>query len=190
MILFNHNTDVYLCNVYILPSDSKVLRHDEVDFFELLELGIETYKHLGKLFIFGDLNSHSSNLSDVLHFDRYLDNDDLVVNSSDIPLRVNKDHVIDTNGRRLIDLCKSTGLIIANGRLHKDLQLGEYTYCSHGGMSVVDYLLFNYNDNKCITDFKVLDFNEFSDHAPLYFTFSTRVYHDPTCHTVKNRRHV
>ena len=38
------------------------------------------------------------------------------------------------------------------------------------GCSVIDYLLINYNDFSYIDQFKVLEFNEFSDHAPLYFS--------------------
>ena len=64
--------------------------------------------------------------------------------------------------------------IIAKGRLHHDADTGYFTYCSHAGLSVVDYLLLHPFDIQIITDFKVLEFTEFSDHAPLFFTFQLK----------------
>ena len=89
--------------------------------------------------------------------------------------RVNKDHVLDPNGRRLLELCKSTGLLIANGRLHTDNGIGEFTFCSRGGMSVVDYLLVNNNDMSYVNSFEIVDLNEFSDHSAVKFSIETLV---------------
>ena len=56
-----------------------------------------------------------------------------------------------------------------------DSQLGEFTFCSHAGRtSVVDYLLLNYSDFDSISEFKILNFNEFSDHAPILFSIKTK----------------
>ena len=82
--------------------------------------------------------------------------------------RKNKDHVIDNNGRKLLALCKSTDHIIANGRLCND-PTGNYTFISERGLSVTDYLLLNKSDIHLVHDFKILDFNNFSDHAPVCF---------------------
>ena len=38
-------------------------------------------------------------------------------------------------------------------------------------MSVVDYLLASHDDITFLSNFKILDFNEFSDHAPVFFAF-------------------
>jgi hypothetical protein len=93
----------------------------------------------------------------------------MFVNNDDIPLRKSNDPIIDPYGRRLLEVCYSTGLIIGNGRLHNDKGIGKFTCCSQNGLSVVDYLLFNFEDFNLISDFDVLPFNEFSDHSPLYF---------------------
>ena len=53
--LFSFNEDVYVCNIYIPPINSKVIPNDQFDFFEELETGIEKYASLGKLFLTGDL---------------------------------------------------------------------------------------------------------------------------------------
>ena len=99
--------------------------------------------------------------------------------------RKNKDKVLDKNGRKLLLLCQSANLIIANGRLHNDRNIGEFTYCGHNGLSTVDYLLLNPNDASSLSDFNILLFNEFSDHAPIHISFplklSTNNPEKPTC---------
>lgn len=75
------------------------------------------------------------------------------------------------HGRRLLLLCQTSGLLIANGHLHDDCSIGEHTFSSLNGMSTVDYLLSNPLDMQCLSNFKILEFNEFSDHAPVFFSF-------------------
>ena len=99
---FNFDNDVYFCNTYILPQGSTVLNHNNFDFFEQIETNIEKYKPLGKIFLIGDLNSRTSNISDILEYDSYLDYfDSELSNVVDIIPRVNKDHTIDAHGQRL-----------------------------------------------------------------------------------------
>ena len=77
--------------------------------------------------------------------------------------------MLDFNGLRLIDLCQSTGLLIANGRLSNDQNIGNFTFCSHLGQSAVDYLLMNFSDFRTISYFDILAFNEHSDLATISF---------------------
>ena len=88
--------------------------------------------------------------------------------NNNIPLHSNKDTVIDNNGRRLLDLCKSTGLLIGNGRLCADKDIGEFTCITPRGRSVVDYFLLSFSDFDYISDFIVCDPDEYSDHCALY----------------------
>jgi hypothetical protein len=44
--------------------------------------------------------------------DKYIDHNMPDINRNDIPPRLNRDNVIDSQGKRLIDLCISTGFII------------------------------------------------------------------------------
>ena len=50
-------------------------------FFEEIEKGLEKYNVLGKTYVTGDLNSRTGQFSDVLDYDKYLDdifeNDDM-----------------------------------------------------------------------------------------------------------------
>ena len=48
----------------------------------------------------------------------------------------NNDH-----GNHLLELCKSTGLVIFNGRLGADKGTGEYTRVDTTGCSVIDYFV-------------------------------------------------
>ena len=54
--LFHFNEDVFICNLYIPPTCSKVLRGRDFDFFEDIEIGLERYSEMGKTFIVGDFN--------------------------------------------------------------------------------------------------------------------------------------
>ena len=172
---FSFNQDVYICATYIPPSGSKVLRSEDIDIFEQLELDIIKYRRLGKIFLTGDFNCRTANEPDYLDFDRYLDDEDNFISPFVLQPRVNKDHVVDSHGRRLLLLCQSSGLLMANGRVHDDCNNGEHTFMSFNGLSVVDYLLANSSDLEYLSNFRILDFNEFSDHAPLFFSFLLRM---------------
>ena len=170
--VFLFNEDVYVCNLYIPPHGSKVINTQDIDIYELLEQDVLRFKDRGKLFITGDYNGRTASETDVLDFDRYLDDETLYefIDKTFLTTRVNQDDVIDSYGRRLLSFCKITDLIIANGRLGEDSNLGQYTFVSHNGCSVVDYLLCSFADSQRIKNFRILGCNEFSDHSPVYFT--------------------
>lgn len=48
---------------------------------------------------------------------------------------------------------------------------GEYTFAYKNGMSTIDYLLASPADLNYLANFKILEFNEFSDHTPVFFSF-------------------
>ena len=133
------------------------------------------YNNLGKVLVSGDLNSRTSDSCDYFEYDKYLDESLFMLNTSSIPIRVNKDRIIDHYGIRLLDLCQATGLLIANGRLFCDQGNGKFTFCSYNGQSTVDYLLLNHSDFCTLSNFDVLDFNEHSDHAPILFSFYSKL---------------
>lgn len=91
--------------------------------------------------------------------------------------------MIDHYGERLLDMCQTTGLLIANGRLYNDQNHGKLTFCSHTGQSTVDYLLLNLSDFDTISYFDILESNEYSDHAPISFHF-----HLKYCYTEINAK--
>lgn len=178
--LFPFDKDVFICHTYVPPSASKVFQSSNTDIFEKLELGIIKYNDLGKVFISGDLNSRTADSLDFFEFDKYLDQNLAVVNTRDIPTRVNKDRIIDYNGRCLLELCQATGLLLANGRLLNDRDNGKFTFCSRQGQSTVDYLLLNFSDFDSLSHFDISDFTEHSDHAPVSFDIYLKSYMQET----------
>ena len=121
------------------------MRHEENYYYKILGHNIETFKHrnhLGKVFVTCDFNSRTGECSalDYLTFDTYLDvrlNDYINI---EIPPRVSIDSILDNNGRRYLNLCKSSELLIGNGRLEADQFIGDYTCITSQGRSVVDFL--------------------------------------------------
>ena len=122
----------------------------------------------------GDFNARTSNLADTLNYDAFLDHDNQLSYIENIMTRVSHDHVIDQAGSRLIDFCKTSSLLIDNGRLYYDAGIGEYTYHSMNGSSVVDYLLLDYNDLDCSTHFCILLPNSFSDRCGIEVNLATK----------------
>ena len=137
--LFPFDQNVFMCNIYVPPTDSKVFNSSNIDLYDQLEQDIIKFNDLGKVFVSGDLNGRTSNDIDYFEFDKYLDQNSTFWNTFDIPTRVNKDRILDYNGRHLLDICQSTGLLIANGRLLKGRNIGKFTFCGHRGQSTVDY---------------------------------------------------
>ena len=100
--LFRFEEDVYICNLYIPPSSSKVLNNQETDIYEFLEQGVLRYKDQGKLYITGDFNGRTAREQDLLDFDKYLDDEAFTESfhaNTIFTTRVNKDDVVDNYGR-------------------------------------------------------------------------------------------
>ena len=71
-------------------------------------------------------------------------------------------------------MCKTTSLIIANGRIHNDNNVGGFTFINTNGSSTVDYLLLSPTDFSLLKCFKILDPNEFSDHSGIEISIKTK----------------
>ena len=169
--ILKYDIDTYIGYLYSREKYSRIFRHEEVDYYELLETDIVKYQLLGKVLVTGDFNGRTGSGSDFILYDRYIEAGlDESLRLTDIPVRCNKDHVTDSYGKRLLELCKSTNFLIANGRLGSDKDVGNYTYISEKGCSIVDYLLLPLTDFDIISSFKVCDVTEFSDHVGLTFT--------------------
>ena len=92
-------------------------------------------------------------------------------------------------GELLLELCKNTGLIIANGRIYQDKHRGFFTYYNRNGKSVIDYMLFDPNCYNMITYFAIAPKLVESDHCPIEFGLEI----EPLCNTqesVKDYDHV
>ena len=97
---------------------------------------------MGKVSIIGDLNSRTAErdafISQGANFDKYIFTLDNSINDDYcgiISKRYNVDKICNSSGIKLLDLCKSTGLNIVNGRVHDDAGIGRFTYMSSIGKS-------------------------------------------------------
>ena len=160
-------------SLYIPPHRNNNNIHDQVDHYELLETFISKYERLGRLYISGDFNARTGNSQNEDRMQRNHYHQDAEYVHFEVQARVNKDHVVDVYGRRLLDLCSMTEFLVTNGRLGNDARLGDFTFCSSQGQSTVDYLISSYEYLSHIHNFTILPFGSFSDHAGLHMELHT-----------------
>ena len=132
--------DIYVANVYIIP-DGPVYHDDEI--FYLLHDQLSKIPGSVEVALCGDYNARTGVIPD-FNMDAWngsngemnrLMPDDLDRNlyvmenmyKNGILIRHSKDETtVNKHGLKLLELCKSTGLMIFNGRLGKDRGIGEY----------------------------------------------------------------
>ena len=169
---FNFENDIYLCATYIAPENSPVHNLFDLGIHDQLLDDTLLFKEKGSIFITGDLNSRVGNKSDFIENDIILNDDETF--EIDRPLyHATTDPHVNKFGNAMIDMCKATNLRIVNGRLFGDNNVGKCTCVTLNGQSLVDYLLTQQEDFHILDDFCVLNFNEFSNHAPVYFSLKT-----------------
>ena len=88
-----------------------------------------------------------------------------------IPQRKNQDVQTNTQGKRLIDLCISSGIRILNGR-HNGDPSGKLTCYTPRGCSVVDYVVMSENLLYTVEEFSISDLPIYSDHCALHFAMN------------------
>ena len=83
------------------------------------------------------------------------------------------------HGRQLIDLCKTTGMMIFNGRLGNDCGTGKFTRIQGASAGVVDYAFGSTTLFDKIIEFDVNDKFPESDHVPVSFSLSSNNMSEP-----------
>ena len=144
-----------------------------VNLFEVLESDIDEFSSVGAVYVAGDLNGRVGLKPAYISFDANING----LNSADYkpdvpPCRASDDQTLNTQGVQILELCKSTGLRICNGRYY-NCKSGAFNFVGNNGCSVIDYLLTRVCDFDRLTLFGIMEINEFSDHAPLQFAFKT-----------------
>lgn len=163
--------DLIICFAYIPPINSPFYEGKDNSGVDLLESTLREYdiQTSESFLLMGDLNARTGDRMDYFTFDRNIPElqtvEDLLDDSHMSP-RVSNDKHVNNFGVKLIDFCKVNTLRIANGRLFKDQNVGDFTFVNHNGCSVIDYLLYTDNIVKSINDFGIETRSE-SSHLPI-----------------------
>ncbi len=117
---FEMNNDIYICNCYIPPENSKLLKENCISPFEDLRTELENFGAKGNLIIMGDFNSRTVSIQESLHIDKDITyptfNRSEMTSETYIPLRINEDKTVDKFGKLLIDTIEEAHMLILNGR--------------------------------------------------------------------------
>ena len=104
---------------------------------------MELFSGRGTVIMMGDFNARTARMSDIIVHDGIIQDispweyiEDV---EGEIVARESPDKKVERFGRLLLELCQSSGLRIANGRLGQES--GKFTCFKWNGQSVVDYAL-------------------------------------------------
>ena len=127
------------------PEGSSV--YSEENLFQIIENEIVEFKNAyfdHKNIVRGDFNAYTNIYPDFIQFDNtnnVMSDDDYTEDILPPERCYLDDRDLNSYGKSLLDLCKSTGLKIVNGRFRKDIRKGNFT-CIIGKLkSVIDYFL-------------------------------------------------
>ncbi|MCU7800877.1 MAG: reverse transcriptase family protein [gamma proteobacterium symbiont of Lucinoma myriamae] len=170
---FNTDEDIYFGSVYVPPSVSRFNNPDEIAMFEV-EISrmciCHKYVHL-----MGDFNARTYNKTDFVDaddfFSKHFEYDDELLeicNISDVldqlqlsRVRTTNDIVFNSEGNKLLDICKSNNLVILNGRCGDDKSVGAMTFRN---CSLIDYSIATYQSLFHVVNFHIYDVDSlFSD---------------------------
>lgn len=154
-------------------------KKEKVDIFDYLEESYCSFHRKGHIYVVGDFNARCGTLDDFISDDKleksveknlqsFVDYD----NNANVYCRHNADRGVNNFGKKLINLCRTTGLKIVNGRNENDYN-GNITFYNANGTSTIDYLLTDVYNFDNIAYFSTGIFNCFSDHAPVSFCIKT-----------------
>jgi hypothetical protein len=153
--------------VYQVPASSTWgKRHvDSNEFMQRLECDIWRYKVSGDaVMVVGDMNAHIANSSQILQQkigkDEYKDAEEEVIT------RESEDERICTYGRRLIEMCNATRMVIGNGVSMKNTRarVTKRVEKKDEKASVVDYIIYDEAMRKAVSAVEVDTTDIHSDH--------------------------
>ena len=171
-LFFNLDTDVYLCGVYVWSDGSPAAAVYDTDLFHVLQEDICFFSERGRVCVAGDWNARVSDKDDFIANDSNITDLDTIDYEPDINyIRTTQDKGFNSHGKKMLDLCKSSSMRIVNGRVGTDKNVGAYTYVCSNSCSTIDYLIMDMNSFDFLDSFSIGSFNQFSDHAPLIFSF-------------------
>ena len=149
--LSGEDDDIFVGTVYLTPPKSK---NDDSNKMDALEDEIFKFRQLGRVIIQGDFNARTGTERDYIVPDKYDTNTNIAGTRMYLD-RNSEDKVsVDNRGRELLDICKSMGVVILNGRKTGDFY-GKLTCFQWNGSSAVDYVLASETIYESVDLFKV-----------------------------------
>lgn len=143
-----------IITVYINKGMSNIKKHISV----IIEVAIKESKGILML---GDLNARTGCENEA--------NDDLYdLDRNYTKNRVSGDEVLNSEGRKLLNLCGEYGLKILNGCMKDDYE-GKLTYIGEAGSSVLDYLIVKEDEGINPISSLGVESRVESDHLPVAF---------------------
>ncbi len=163
--------DTFLSFVYMNPHKSNA---DDTKKFRVLQDEVMHFQKKGHVILTGDINARTGKRNDYILPDKHnlISEEGEEDNSSCLPERNSEDQKLDNRGEEVLEMCKSLGLAILNGRKPGDM-FGKFTSIQWNGCSVVDYVI---SDFGAFDDILFLEVGKYSpwlsDHCPLHFSIS------------------
>ena len=156
--------DIYVCGVYIPPCNSKYF---DLELFDQLERDIVHFSTIGSVILMGDFNSRTGKYSDTVS----QEGNSIITNdqseSAFQPAQRNSfDNLLNSHGKKLLEICKNLDLRIVNGRVNGDT-LGRPTFHGKNGTSVIDYIICDQCTFLNVTNFVVKQPSDLSDHSAI-----------------------
>lgn len=164
---FGLQNDINLIFSYASPIDSSYTKSKPTNILDKIECQYAPFSTI----VMGDLNGRTRIEKDYVddQTDSHSPINDIDTYSKDIAeKRANMDnHAVDEQGKLILELCKSTGLRILNGRTTGDDKgkLTRYPANTTDNPSTIDYALCDKNIIDSILSFLVLPYNGLSDHC-------------------------
>ena len=160
----NSVKDIYVCGVYIPPCNSKYF---DLEIFDQLERDIVHFSTLGSVILMGDFNSRTGKYSDTVS----QEGNSIITNdqseSAFQPAQRNSfDNLLNSHGKKLLEICKNLDLRIVNGRVNGDT-LGRPTFHGKNGTSVIDYIICDQCTFLNVANFVVKQPSYLSDHSAI-----------------------
>ena len=193
--------DIYMACVYVAPERST---HNKEDVFFAIQTQIASLPADSFYLTSGDLNGRTACIPDYVSSELFSGNDCVdselsanhlnyekmsVLNEYACLDRISQDTVRTPFGDSIIGLCRSTHMIILNGRSGNDKGVGSFTCVNSRGKSVVDYVLCSPGLFQLIEDFTVHPLTPESDHKPLSFRLKCNFLNEKDKPVNKSRWH-
>lgn len=197
-IIFDENflkteKKILFCYTYVSPEGSSFydgkIQSNGIQMFEDIIDDIQMQYGLDlHLICAGDFNSRIGQKQDFLDVSGGINDplhDFVDIDPFNVP-RYSKDTIANSFGKSLLSLCCNLEMHVLNGRKHSDMG-GEFTYVSHLGKSVIDYITVSTELFEDVKDFQVMNI-DISPHFPIVCTFGANYNTGPSTKGGKSRK--